>query len=84
MNRGLNELGDIIVNEPLSIKELYEFAKENGFENATLYLIGKEKDNKFSDIYTQTVTTFGRGWEKGTAILKFEYEKEEQMDSCPG
>lgn len=83
MNRELNDLGDIIVNEPLSIKELYEFAKENGFENSTLYFIGREKDNKFSDIYSDKVTTFGKGWGKGTAILKFEYEKEEQMDSCP-
>jgi hypothetical protein len=84
MSRELNDLGDIIVNEKLTIKELYEFAKENGFEESTLYLIGEEKNSNFSDTYSEKITTFGKGWGKGTAILKFEYEKEEQMDSCPG
>jgi hypothetical protein len=84
MSRELNDLGDIIVNDKLTIKELYEFAKENGFEDSTLYFIGRKKDDKFSDIYSDTVTTFGKGWSKGTAILKFDYEKEEKMGGCIG
>jgi hypothetical protein len=81
--REINELGDIVVNGKLTIQELYDYAKENGFENNTLYLIGKE-ENKMSDLYTEKVTTFGRGWTKNTAILKFEYKKEEHQDTCPG
>ena len=81
--REINELGDIVVNGKLTIQELYDYAKENGFENNTLYLIGKE-ENKMSDLYTEKVTTFGRGWTKTTAILKFEYKKEEHQDTCPG
>jgi hypothetical protein len=81
--REINELGDIVVNGKLTIQELYDYAKENGFENNTLYLIGKE-ENKMSDLYTEKVTTFGRGWTKNTALLKFEYKKEEHQDTCPG
>jgi len=82
MNRELNDLGDVIVNEKLTIKELYEFAKENGFEESTLYLIGREKNAKFSNIYSEKITSFGEGWQKGTVILKFEYVKEELNDIC--
>ena len=84
MNREQNDLGDIIINGKLTIKELYEFAKENGFENHTLYLIGKEDKDKFSSIYSEKISTFGKGWAKDTAILKFEFIKEYQQDSCPG
>lgn len=77
----INEMGDIVVNGKLTIQELYDYAKENGFENNTLYLIGKEEDNSMSDVYTEKVTTFGKGWTKSTALLKFEYKKE---DTCQG
>ena len=82
--REINEMGDIVVNGKLTIQELYDYAKENGFENNTLYLIGKEEDNSMSDVYTEKITTFGRGWSKGTALLKFQYKKEVEQDSCPG
>ena len=71
----INELGDIVVNGECSIQELYNYAKENGFENHKLYFIGKE-EGKISDIFTTKVTTFGKGWIKDTAILKIEYKKE--------
>ena len=80
----INEMGDIVVNGNLTIQELYDYAKENGFENNTLYLIGKEQDNSMSDVYTEKVTTFGRGWSKSTALLKFEYKKEVEQDTCQG
>jgi hypothetical protein len=82
--REINELGDIVVNGKLTIQELYDYAKENGFENNTLYLIGKEEGNSTSNVYTDTIRTFGRGWTKTTALLKFEYKKEEQQDTCQG
>ena len=82
--REINELGDIVVNGKLTIQELYDYAKENGFENNTLYLIGKEEGNNMSNLYTDTIRTFGRGWTKTTALLKFEYKKEEQQDTCQG
>ena len=81
--RQINELGDIVINGEFTIQELYDYAKENGFENRTLYLIGKE-EGKISDIYTKKITTFGKGWTKNTALLKFEYQKEIHTDSCPG
>ena len=84
MDREINELGDIVVNGELTIQELYDYAKENGFENNTLYLIGKEQGSSMSNIYTEKVTTFGRGWSKTTALLKFEYKKEEHQDTCNG
>lgn len=84
MNREINDLGDIVVNGELSIQELYDYAKENNFENSKLYLIGREKDSITSNLYTDKVITFGKGWGKDTAILKFEYQKEEEQDSCPG
>jgi hypothetical protein len=31
--REINELGDIVVNGKLTIQELYDYTKENGFEN---------------------------------------------------
>ena len=82
--REKDELEDFIINGKLTIKELYELAKEGGFENNTLYFIGREKGEKFSNLYSENVITFGRGWSKNTVILKFEYEKEKHMDACPG
>jgi hypothetical protein len=82
--RQINELGDIVVNGDFTIQELYDYAKENGFEDRKLYLIGKEMNKQSSEVYTQKITTFGKGWSKDTAILKFEYEKEIHSDTCPG
>ena len=82
--REKNEMEDFVINGPLTIKELYELAKQEGFEENTLYFIGKEKGEKFSDIYTQNVVSFGRGWSKNTVIVKIEYEKEKHQDTCPG
>ena len=82
--REKDEMDDFIINGKLTIKELYELAKEGGYENNTLYLIGREKGEKYSNIYSQNVMTFGRGWSKSTMILKFEYETKKQVDSYPG
>ena len=84
IEREVTELGDIIVNGKLTIQELYDFAKENGYENNFLYFIGREKGKIFSDIYTHEITTFGRGWSKDTIILKFDYQKEKLQGSSPG
>jgi len=82
--REKDELEDFIINGKLTIKELYELAKEEGFENNTLYFIGKEKGEHFSNVYSDNVITFGRGWAKNTVILKFDYEIQKHMDACPG
>ena len=82
--REKDDMDDFIIGGELTIKELYELAKQEGYENNVLYLIGKEKGEHFSNVYSKNVTTFGRGWAKKTMILKFEYEIEKQVDCCPG
>lgn len=84
MERPRNEFDDFIINGKLTIKELYELAKSEGFEDSTLYIVGKNEAEKFQDVYTENITSIGKGWAKGTAMLKITYKKEKVMDACQG
>lgn len=81
--RETNELGDLIVNEPLTIQELYDFAKENNTLDSTLYFVNKEEGGDMSDtVYASKVTHFGKGWGKNTVMIFTSYKKETHMDAC--
>jgi hypothetical protein len=76
-----NDMGGFIVNGKLSIKELYELAKQEGFEDRYLFFSVK---NKTTGQYfsTDTVVDFGKGWSKDSAIMHLTWEEIGHMDSC--
>ena len=70
MVRELNELGDVIVNGKLTVRELYEYAKENDRLDATIFFKNKEEDCKMADtIYAYKVSHFGTGLTKNTIMI---------------
>jgi hypothetical protein len=68
MNRKKNEMDDFIIDGKLTIKELYEIAKENGFEESELFFSVKNPITK-QHFSTSHVVDFGKGWSKGSAIM---------------
>ena len=74
-------MGDFVINGKLSIKELYELAKNEGFEERTLFFSIKNPETKqyFS---TDLVVDFGKGWTKDTAIMHLVWEELPNIDSC--
>ncbi len=78
-----NEMDDFIINGKLTIKELYEIAKREGFEDRTLFfsIKNKETGKHFS---TSHVKDFGKGWTKDTAIMRLTWKEEPHVDACLG
>ncbi len=83
MERVKNDMEDYVINGKLTIKELYELAKKDGFEDRHLFFSIKNPKTKqyFS---TNDVFSFGKGWTKSSAIMNLTWTEIEEMDSCPG
>ena len=82
MERLKNEMGDFIINGELTIEELYELAKKDGFEKRKLFFSIKNPKTKqcFS---TMNVVDFGKGWTKNTAIMHLTWEDLPHTDASP-
>ena len=83
MERIKNDIGDFIIDGHLTIKELYELAKSEGFEDRSLFFsIKNEKTGQYFS--TLHVVDFGKGWTKDTAIIHLTWEELPNTDSCCG
>ncbi len=71
--RTKNEMGDLVINGKLSIKELYELAKEEGIEDSTLVFSIKNSKTGMH-FSTHNVVDFGKGWTKDTVIMHLSWE----------
>ena len=68
MRRKQNEMGDYLINGRLSIKELYELAKSDGYEDRELVFFIKNEDN--GELYfSDHVVDFGKGWGHMSATI---------------
>lgn len=81
--REKNEMEDFVIDGQLTIKELYELAKQEGFENRYLFFSIKNPKTK-QHFSTDHVVDFGKGWTKDTAIMHLTWEELPHTDSCPG
>lgn len=83
MERAKNDMDDFVIDGKLTIKELYELAKQEGFEDRWLFFSVKNKitGQHFS---TDHVVDFGKGWSKDSAIMHLTWEELPHTDSCPG
>ncbi len=83
MERIKNDMEDFVINGKLTIKELYELAKKEGFEDRHLFFSVKNKKTGqyFS---TDTVVDFGKGWTKDSAIMHLTWEELPHQDACVG
>tara|TARA_R110000772_G_scaffold35637_4_gene85783 strand:- start:12075 stop:12434 length:360 start_codon:yes stop_codon:yes gene_type:complete len=79
--RVVNDMGDFVIDGELSIKELYELAKKEGFEDRTLFFSVKNKETG-QHFSTHNVVSFGKGWSKGTAIMNLTWKELKEMDAC--
>jgi len=76
-----NEMGDFVIGGRLSIKELYELAKKDGFEDRTLFFSVKNAKTGKS-FSTHNVVDFGKGWTTKTAIMHLTWEDIDQHENC--
>ena len=83
MKREKNDMGDFVIDGKLTIKELYELAKEEGFEDRHLFFSVKNKETG-QHFSTDHVVDFGKGWCKNSATMHLVWEELPQMDSSPG
>lgn len=81
--REKNKMEDFVINGELTIKELYELAKECGFEDRHLFFSIKNPITK-QHFSTSHVVDFGKGWTKDTAIMHLTWDDVPEMDCCPG
>lgn len=81
MERLKNEMDDFIINGKLTIKELYELAKKEGFEDSELFFSVKNK-NTGEHFSTGNVVDFGKGWVKNSAIMHLTWEELPCQDAC--
>jgi hypothetical protein len=81
MERIKNDMNDFVINGKLTIKELYELAKQEGFEDRHLFFA--IKDTASGKIFaTDIVVDFGKGWTKNTAIMHLTLQETLHQDSC--
>lgn len=76
-----NDMDDFIINGNLTIKELYELAKKEGFEDRELFFSVKNPTTK-QHFSTHNVVSFGKGWTKHTAIMNLTWEELPHQDAC--
>jgi len=81
--REKNEMDDFVINGGLTIKELYELAKSEGFEDRELFFSVK---NHITGQFFSTshVVDFGKGWCKNSVIMHLTWEDLPLVDSCNG
>jgi hypothetical protein len=85
MPRTKNFEDDFIIDGKLTIKELYDLAKQEGFEDRELFF--SIKNHKTGQYFsTSHVVDFGKGWTKESAIMHLTWEEPEgyDMGACPG
>lgn len=83
MERIKNDMEDFVINGKLTIKELYELAKKEGFEDRHLFFSVKNKTTG-QHFSTDTVVDFGKGWSKDSAIMHLTWEDLPHQDVCDG
>lgn len=83
MERIKNEMDDFVINGKLTIKELYELAKKEGFEDRHLFFSVKNKTTG-QHFSTHNVVDFVKGWTKYSAIMHLTWEELDSVDSCAG
>lgn len=83
MERVKNDMDDFVIDGKLTIKELYELAKQEGFEDRWLFFSVKNKTTG-QHFSTDNVVDFGKGWCKNSAIMHLTWEELPHTDSCPG
>jgi hypothetical protein len=83
MERIKNDMEDFVINGKLTIKELYELAKKDGFEDRHLFFSIKNTTNG-KHFSTSNVVDFGKGWSKDSAIMHLSFEEEVVKDCCQG
>ena len=83
MERIKNDMEDFVINGKLTIKELYELAKKEGFEDRHLFFSVKNKTTG-QHFSTDTVVDFGKGWSKDSAIIHLNWEELPHQDACVG
>ena len=83
MERIKNEMGDFVIDGTLTIKELYELAKQDGFEDRRLFFSVKN-ENTGQYFSTSNVKYFGKGWTKDSAIMRLTWEDLPHEDACVG
>ena len=82
MERLKNDMDDFIIDGRLSIKELYELAKSEGFEDRTLFFSIRNPKTR-QHFSTHHVVDFGKGWTRDTAIMHLTWEDIEGYDASP-
>ena len=83
MTRLKNDMCDLIINGKITIKELYELSKKEGFEDSELFFSIKNKTTG-QHFSTDTVVDFGKGWCKNSVIMHLTWEELPHQDSCAG
>jgi hypothetical protein len=83
MERIKNDMEDFVINGKLTIKELYELAKKEGFEDRYLFFSVKNKKTG-QHFSTDTVVDFGKGWTKDSAIMHLTWEELPYQDAYVG
>lgn len=78
-----DDMDNIIINGKLSIKRLYELAKQEGIEDRSLFFSVKNKITGQS-FGTHEIVDFGKGWTKNTAIMHLTWEDLPQQDAAQG
>lgn len=79
--REKNGMDDFVINGSLSIKELYELAKSEGFEDRTLFF--SIKNTKTGQYFsTHQVVDFGKGWTKNTCIMHLTWNDLPEYSTC--
>lgn len=81
--REKNDMGDFVINGELTIKELYELAKQEGIEDRYLFFSIKNPKTK-QHLSTHHVVDFGKGWTKNSAIMHLTWEDEPQLGCVQG
>lgn len=83
VTRERNEEDDFVINGRLTIKELYDLAKQEGFEERYIFFSVKNKETG-QHFSTDTVVDFGKGWTKDSAIMHLTWKELPNMDASPG
>ena len=81
MERLKNDMDDFVINGKLTIKELYELAKQDGFEDRHLFFSIRNPTTK-QYFGTEMVVDFGKGWTKDSAIMHLAWEENTCTDKC--
>lgn len=82
MERVKNDMGDFVIDGKLTIEELYNLAKQEGFEDRYLFFSVKNKETG-QHFSTDHVVDFGKGWCKKSAIMHLTWKELEGGDaSC--